>query len=179
MRYKFTSFTMTLALLSTGASASTFENDRKNILNMSGCFQVDYSYAETKALKEGYTLDSRVYDATDGKSVKEYITVLSDEPARIRLQHVLLVQDASGTLVKMKHHGETWTYENQSLYDFVGDGRYEPRQLENPQGQWTREITNLEMARDTNVQRLGTILGETHSGNAKIFHRFRVANIEI
>lgn len=126
------------------AHAESFEQDRKNILNLSGCFNVDYSYAETKVIKEGYELDSRIYDATNGKTVKEYIAVLSDEGTRIRLQHILMVQNATGTLVKMKHHGENWTYEKPVHYEFVGAGQYQPRVMEDVEGTWTREITNLD-----------------------------------
>lgn len=124
-----------------------FQEARKAILGLGGCFLVDYSYAETKALKAGYTLDSRVYDVNRDKSVKELVVPVEISDKKIRLQHILFFSDLAGNLSKgslMKHQAEDWEFEARHEYEFIGPSHWKPRTPTAPKGAWTRRITNLD-----------------------------------
>src|SRR5690348_16199555 len=69
---------------------------RAAVQSLAGCYLVDYSYVETEALAEGYSLDRRVYDVNRTRSVKEWIVATELSPTRVWLQHVLFMADASG-----------------------------------------------------------------------------------
>jgi len=143
---------LALAVLSILAAASVayadpnYDRARQSVLGMAGCFLVDYSFAETEALKPGYILDSRVYDASSKVAVKELI-VATEDPSlgHIRLQHVLFTTGADGRAkFVMKHQAEDWDYQPTHFYEFVGDARWEPRRLVMDSGSWVRRVTNLD-----------------------------------
>lgn len=119
----------------------------KAIHKMAGCYVVDYSYAETEALKRGYQVDKRIYDVNKDKAVKEWIYAEEVSPNRVRLQHVMFFADAQGKLVdgsQLKHHAEDWEYAAPHWYDFEGPNAWTAKPLD-PQGQtWLRRITNLD-----------------------------------
>lgn len=127
-------------------AATEFETAREAILKMTGCYLVDYSYSETEGLKEGYTVDLRVYDANKDKTVRELIYPVEVSDRKIRLQHVLFFSDLDGKLVEeslMKHTGEDWEFEPEHWYDFVGPRHWKPRKPEG-EGKWVRRVTNLD-----------------------------------
>ena len=120
---------------------------RKAIESRTGCYLVDYSFAETDALKPGYVRDSHVYDVNKDKSIKEWIYAEDISPTRIRLQHVLMGVDLSGKLMPdslLKHTGEDWEYNAPFLYDFVSERTWAVKSLKDSTGLWTRRITNLD-----------------------------------
>lgn len=125
------------------------QDEAENVINgLAGCFLVDYSYSETKALKEGYVLDPRVYDVNKDKSVKEWIYPESIGPGHIRLQHILFAADLRGELSKdslLKHQAEDWEYEPEYVYDFVGPNHWKAKDTRQAsKGLWVRKITNLD-----------------------------------
>jgi hypothetical protein len=93
--------------------------DEEAIRAMSGCFQVDHSFAEIEALIDDYNIDPRVYDATKNAIVKEWIISSVQSDASIHLQRVMQVDTFEGqNVVLMKHHSEIWRNQLQSIYDF-------------------------------------------------------------
>lgn len=128
------------------ASAS-LESGRAAIHKMAGCYLIDYNYAETVALKAGYSPDPRIYDVNKDKSVKELIYAIETSPSEIRLQHILFATDLNGNYMQgseLRHQAEDWQFEAPYLYDFVSPAKWTVRDLRDLRGQWTRRITNLD-----------------------------------
>lgn len=133
----------------TGAQAADvqFDTGKAAINAMTGCYLIDYSYAETESLKPGYAIDGRVYDVNRRQSVKEWIYAEELTPTRTRVQHILFATDLAGNLVQgseLKHQAEDWEYNAPFLYDFVGPAHWVVKNLSAQQGQWTRRVTNLD-----------------------------------
>lgn len=126
--------------------AASPQDASKAILKMAGCYLVDYSYAETQALKPGYTLDSRVYDVNREKSVMEYIFPVQASDTKIRLQHVLFMADLGGKVnpdTFLKHQAEDWEFQADYLYDFQSPAHWDAKKITAP-STWVRRITNLD-----------------------------------
>jgi hypothetical protein len=120
----------------------------KNALRkMTGCYLVDYSYAETQSLKPGYERDGRIYDVNRDKTVKEWIYLEPAGDKRFWLQHVLFSTDKDNKLVPkslIRHQSEDWVYNAPFLYNFVGPRTWEAQSLNGATGSWTRKVTNLD-----------------------------------
>ena len=134
-----------------GATAAADEVElargRRAIESMSGCFLVDYSYAETEALKPGYSRDGRVYDVNRDKSVKELIYAEAISPRRVQLNHILFAADLRGALragSELRHQTEDWEYEAPFRYEYAGQSTWTAKDLRGTPGRWTRRITNLD-----------------------------------
>jgi hypothetical protein len=120
---------------------------RAAIQRLTGCFLVDYSYAETESLRPGYTRDPRVYDVNRHKSVKEWISAEMVSTRRIVLQRVLFATDLAGVIQagsEIKHQAEDWEYDAPFLYDFVRPLTWHVMDLRSTPGLWARRITNLD-----------------------------------
>ncbi len=129
------------------ASDQAYEFGKEQINKMTGCYLVDYSYAETEALNENYQLDGRVYDVNKDKSVKEWIYTVQTEPNQIRLQHILFAADEEGLISTgsiMKHVGEDWEYQGNSLFKYVSNNEWIKEPLDQSRSFWTRKITHLD-----------------------------------
>jgi hypothetical protein len=135
-------FVLTTAFL----FADDFSDSKKAILQMSGCFLVDYSYVEVKSLKKDYERDVRIYDVSRTKTVKEWIYPIEFGDKRIRLQHVLFMTGADGKVIEdsyLKHPGEDWEYEPTYLYEFVAPSHWSPKKVSD-RNVWVRKITHLD-----------------------------------
>ncbi|MBS1960312.1 MAG: hypothetical protein JST80_12620 [Bdellovibrionales bacterium] len=138
-------FLIPLIAMASVASADQLETGTKAIQSQTGCYLVDYSYAETEGLQPGYKRDKRVYDVNARQSIKEWIYAETISPTRIRLQHILFGTDLAGNIMEgsfLKHQAEDWEYDAKFLYDFSKPLTWEVKRL-NP-GLWTRRITNLD-----------------------------------
>jgi hypothetical protein len=127
------------------AAPSQLTLGKDALASMTGCYLVDYSYTETESLLPGYVRDPRVYDVNSNKTVKEWIYPENLSETHVRLQHILFAVDLSGKLLagtEMKHTGEDWEFNAPFLYDFTGPNTWNVKL--NPNGQWTRRVTNLD-----------------------------------
>jgi hypothetical protein len=143
------SLAIALTLIASTAQGSNpqFDRGREAIRKMVGCYLVDYSYAETESLKEGYVRDSRVYDVNKDKSIKEWIYAEELSERRIRLQHILFGTDLKGEYMEgsaLRHTGEDWDYGSSFIYDFTGPLNWGVKVFEKAPDAWTRKITNLD-----------------------------------
>jgi hypothetical protein len=124
------------------------EIGRDAIARMSGCYIVDYSYHETKALKPGYTVDARVYDPNRTLTVMEWIFPLDQGKDHVRLQHVLFFVDEKGEVNQdsmIRHQAEDWERDPEWVWNYQGDHTWKKRTLQQRStGQWVRRITNLD-----------------------------------
>jgi hypothetical protein len=139
-----------LAVLGSGGAPSADDQlvrGRRAIQALTGCFLVDYSYAETDSPRPGYTRDPRVYDVNRDKSVKEWILADVVSARRMVLQRVLFATDLGGVVKagsEIKHQAEDWEYDAPFLYDFVGPLTWHVKDLRSTPGLWTRRVTNLD-----------------------------------
>ncbi len=124
-----------VALLSVAAlpaqAAAPPGADRAAILAMAGEYAVTFDFTETVVLKPGY-----VRKPGKRTGANEVVIVVEDTPARIVLQHLLVVGD--GHVVK--HWRQDWTWEAPTRFEFSADQAWTVRALSpaQTQGAWTQ-----------------------------------------
>ncbi len=129
------------------ASDAQLKLGMKTLKGLTGCYIVDYNYAETESLKEGYVVDKRLYDIDKVKTVKEWIYSEKISPTKIRIQHVLFATDLNGKFIEgseLKHQAEDWEYNASFLYDFSAPSTWIVKNLTNTPDLWTRRVTHLD-----------------------------------
>ena len=133
-----------LNLIPSFSNASQANDALNTIQSMAGCYLVDYSFKETKALKPGYTLDARIYDVNRQQNVYEWIVPIQKSESEIRLQHFLMIKNLQGavTLV-MKHQAEDWQSNAATWFNFKGPGHWEKEAVTDSSA-WVRKVTNLD-----------------------------------
>jgi hypothetical protein len=131
-----TTFAASAMAQATQPAEPRVEQDRRAILSLAGAYDVEFSFEETVALKQGYALHE-----PHNSHGMELVVVVTDEPMRIELQHLLVVHE---TVVK--HWRQEWVYENRDLLEFRGRGRWEHRVLSADQvaGTWTQRVFNVD-----------------------------------
>lgn len=127
--------------LSAAVSASAFgdqtSKDREAILAHTGCFDVEFRFQETFPFEDNYVLAD-----AHRSSIREWVEIVSDEPDRISLQHVL--QAPSGEVIK--HWRQVWEYQNDSLFAYQGKGLWKKVPLDplKTTGQWTQKVYQVD-----------------------------------
>lgn len=115
------------------------KEDITAIKSMCGCYEVEFNFAETfqNNPAEGY-----VPSPTKKDYGLEWIELVEDQPKKLVLQHILIVNDS--TLVK--HWRQDWEYENTSLYEFYNDKTWKFRTLPKKEvkGQWTQKVFQVD-----------------------------------
>lgn len=141
---------------------SKFERDRRAILAMAGSYRTSFDFIETVGLTPGFE-PSRPYQSWS----TEQIYVVSDEGTEISLQHIIVMffQDADGVTqgpVVQKHWRQDWRYEDVSLHEHVGQGRWRQRTLvpESARGRWTQAVYQVD-----DSPRYESIGAWVHDGN--------------
>lgn len=118
---------------------SPIKEDITAIKSMCGCYEVEFNFAETfqNNPAEGY-----VPSPTKKDYGLEWIELVEDQPKKLVLQHILIVNDS--TLVK--HWRQDWEYENTSLYEFYNDKTWKFRTLPKKEvkGQWTQKVFQVD-----------------------------------
>lgn len=109
------------------------ELDRKAILDMCGCYEVAFNYAETFAPEADYEKHSN-YTA----KATELILPIVDEANTIAMQHLLLINDST----VIKHWRQDWLYEHPNLFSYDKDNSWLFKTLpaEVVKGQWTQKV---------------------------------------
>jgi len=128
---KFTTALLLLAgtLLASGAAP---EEDRRAILAMAGQFDVSFEFIETVGIAPDYKPLSVPYH----EDAFETVIVVEDTPERIALQHLLVVE-AGGRPMVIKHWAQVWTWQDTHILDYSGSE-------EAPQ--WSRKVVSKEQA---------------------------------
>ena len=113
--------------------------DIKAIKSMCGCYEVQFNFAETfKYTKdENYVPSKTKYDYG-----LEWVELVEDQPNKIVLQHILIVNDT--TLVK--HWRQDWEYENTKQYNFFKDNQWKFVSLakNDVKGQWMQRVYQVD-----------------------------------
>ncbi|MEO0973131.1 MAG: DUF6607 family protein, partial [Pseudomonadota bacterium] len=123
-----------------------FERDRRAILAMAGGYRASFDFLEV----EGFTADyspAKPYQSWG----TEYVYVIEDRGAFISLQHVLVMEilGEDGEIVGpfvTKHWRQDWTYEDATVLDYRGGGRWERVALddETRRGTWSQAVWQVD-----------------------------------
>ena len=135
------SFIIISPLISSGENAEQTPNidkDRKAILSMAGEYEVTFKFMETIAISDEYEL-RKPYLA----EATEVIFVVKDTPKNIIMQHVLWLEDLE---VVVKHWKQEWKYEDQKIFEFIGNNTWKRRNLEKEQvqGTWSQKVYQVD-----------------------------------
>jgi hypothetical protein len=121
---------------STDALAEKLQADRKTILAMAGNYKVKFDFQETTPWQADYT---PIAPKISGGH--EVIRVIEDSGRIIKLQHLLIVEDAGKTFV-IKHWRQDWTYEPVSVLVYTGTGTWAledvPERMR--KGRWSQTV---------------------------------------
>lgn len=108
--------------------------DREAIAAMAGCYEIEFNFRETVALKPGYKLtEPYIEDAV------EWVQVVVNEPDHIVLQH-LLIDESSGAVIK--HWRQEWCWQERNLLEFRDRNTWVRQTLSEDQarGTWTQKV---------------------------------------
>lgn len=98
--------------------ASKFQSDRANILAMAGTFKVKFDFREQTSWQADYTpIEPKVSGG------HEVVRVIEDTGRKIVLQHIL-VAEAQGQVMIIKHWRQDWTYEPANFLVYEGPNRW-------------------------------------------------------
>ena len=128
----------------TAALAAPPADDRRAILAMAGNFKVTFDFKETFPVAPGYTPLSKDYHEV----ATEVVTLVEDTPARITLQHLLVVRNEGKPRV-IKHWAQVWTWQDTQILDYAGsDGKdlwLRPNiTADQAKGQWSELVTSVD-----------------------------------
>lgn len=116
------------------------QQDIKAIKSMCGCYEVKFNFAETFQ----YPKDTANYKPSETKHdyALEWVELVEDQPNKIMLQHLLIVNDD----MIIKHWRQDWLYENTNLYSFYKDRTWKFNSLSKKEtkGQWTQKVFQVD-----------------------------------
>ncbi len=130
--------TLAMALnFQTFAHNNNYNKDVESIKSMTGCYKVTFRNAETFAFNKSY----KYHDRFKSGPVLEWIFVDSENPGKVSLQHLLV----AGPHI-IKHWRQEWTHEETSLYEYQGDFKWTPKDLDplSVVGQWTQKVYQVD-----------------------------------
>lgn len=127
----------TLLTLSAILSVAQKKQDMEAIMDMCGCYEISFNFAETFAAQEDYTFHDN-YRAGG----LEWIFPIAQSDDKIVLQHLLIVNDS----MIVKHWRQDWLYENQDLFVYNKDNAWTYKKLPAGQvdGQWTQKVFQVD-----------------------------------
>ncbi len=142
---KINSFIFSTALLLVGFSGKSQDvkkkEDVKAIKSMCGCYEVQFSFAETFS----YSKDS-LYKKSPVKeeTALEWVELIEDQPNKISLQHLLITGKTEESIVK--HWRQDWLFENTKFYTFHKETTWNFEQLspKEVKGQWTQKVYQVD-----------------------------------
>ena len=128
-----------LLSLNINAQDSKKKEDIKAIKSMCGCYEVEFNFAETfqYSKDEKYIPSKTKYDYG-----LEWVELVEDQPEKIVMQHLLIVND---TMI-IKHWRQDWEFENTRLYNFYKDTSWKYITLDKNKvkGQWTQRVFQVD-----------------------------------
>ncbi len=135
-----------LPLASIRIAEKPFEKDRAAILSLVGDYRTSFHFLETMGLYEGHE-SGRPYHSW----ATEEVRVLEDRGDFISLQHTLVMhfQMSDGSEMEpmvMKHWRQDWTYEDEDLHTFRGDGTWarDRRSSDEVAGSWSQAVWQVD-----------------------------------
>lgn len=113
------------------------KQDTESILDMCGCYEISFNFAETFAENNDYEYHDNYYSGG-----LEWVFPIMNEKDKIVLQHLLVISD---TMI-IKHWRQDWLFENRDLYVYNKDNTwmYKQLQVEAVKGQWTQKVFQVD-----------------------------------
>ena len=135
-----------LPLASIRSAEKPFEKDRAAILSLVGDYRTSFHFLETMGLYGDHE-PARPYHSW----ATEEVRVLEDRGDFISLQHTLVMhfQMPDGSEMEpmvMKHWRQDWTYEDEDLHTFRGDGTWarDRRSSDEVAGSWSQAVWQVD-----------------------------------
>ncbi|WKK79837.2 DUF6607 family protein [Marivirga arenosa] len=124
-------------VMSAQAQKKKKADDVKAIMDMCGCYEVEFNFAETFSPIKDYEKHENYRSAG-----LEYVFPVEKSKDKIVLQHLLIVGD---TMI-IKHWRQDWLYENTDLYTFQKDNtwKYNGFDKKEVEGQWTQKVYQVD-----------------------------------
>lgn len=122
------------------APASAFDADRADILGMAGNYKVRFDMQEATSWRADYTpIPVKVSGG------HEVVRVIEDHGRIIRLQHLLVV-DAGGKPMVIKHWRQDWEYEPARVLTYAGPDAWTwtPLSPEARKGVWSQTVYQVD-----------------------------------
>ena len=138
----FISFVILILSNSLFSQNSKQELDKKAIKGMCGCYEVGFNFAETFVFSKDSTYKpSKVKYA----SALEFAQLVKETDDKVVIQHLLIVGGKDNPMI-IKHWRQDWIYENQDLYMFNADNKWDFMKLSknNVKGQWTQKVFQVD-----------------------------------
>lgn len=136
----------TIAILMLVYSFSNAENNKskdiESILNLCGCYNVEFNFAETF----NYKKDSLYVQSKNKTSyAKELVKLISQNDSILSLQHILIA-DKGGEELIIKHWRQDWIYENNRLLVYDGENKWITKIVdkETVSNQWTQKVFQVD-----------------------------------
>lgn len=128
--------TFIIVLCGCGVMAQKKE-DIAAIKKLCGCFAVTFNYAETFT---NDTVKKRYAHPLDNFAVTEYAYPIEERRNKIVIQHLLVIPDEKGTVIK--HWREDWQYEQREIWQYTNAREWTKvnRPLSDVKGQWTQSV---------------------------------------
>ena len=116
--------------------------DKKAIKGMCGCYEVGFNFAETFVFSKDSTYKpSKVKYA----SALEFAQLVEETDDKVVIQHLLIVGGKDNPMI-IKHWRQDWIYENQDLYIFNADNKWDFTKFskDKVKGQWTQKVYQVD-----------------------------------
>jgi hypothetical protein len=121
-------------------TASSYQADRADILAMAGNYKVKFDMQESTPWRADYTpVEAKISGG------HESVRVIEDSPKRISLQHMLVV-DAGGTMMVIKHWRQDWEYEPSRIMVYSGPDSWTWRAVSpaEAKGKWSQTVWQVD-----------------------------------
>ena len=109
---------------------------------MCGCYEVGFNFAETFVFSEDSTYKpSKVKYA----NALEFAQLVEENDDKVVIQHLLIVGGKDNPMI-IKHWRQDWIYENQDLYMFNADNKWDYTNFskDKVKGQWTQKVYQVD-----------------------------------
>jgi hypothetical protein len=108
--------------------------DKQNVEKLCGCYEVQFKYTETFSPDTSY----KFHDRDEINGGLELILPVESSDKKMILQHLLVITDS----MIIKHWREDWTYENPTVFRYMGNKLWVKEQLkpEQVKGKWTQSV---------------------------------------
>lgn len=129
-------------LATSNAQTQKSMQDRKAILGMCGCYEVDFNFAETFNYSKDENYQPSKVKHSGGL---EWAQLVEDSDNKVVIQHILIAGKPDEPYI-IKHWRQDWEYENTNFYMFNGDNkwRFEQKPKAKVVGQWTQKVYQVD-----------------------------------
>jgi hypothetical protein len=116
--------------------------DKKAILKMCGCFEINFKFIETFNYSE-YD-DYRGSDEYESYALELALPIVN-EKNKISIQHLLIVGSVDEKYV-IKHWRQDWLYQNYHLFKYEGERLWKSKKIDRKsvRGQWTQKVYQVD-----------------------------------